>query len=226
MKNNFKKVTAIVLSSLGILASAPSAFCAPKNKIIKLTPAEKIQEATEPSKCDSELAFPEPKFSKPLQNLSGNFNPNIIKKNNVMLNTPNALGPNLFLKDSNYIQDRIRLRGTVAAPLVGPIVNNQLFRSQTEITSLSLPKAVIIDDNAFEGCTNLNELFLGSFMEYVSPKAFEGCNPNLKIVWYNLVYTIPEFLSVFASKEETSPTYKYAVNTEEETSSFYNITKR
>ena len=30
MKNNFKKVTAIVLSSLGILASAPSAFCVPK----------------------------------------------------------------------------------------------------------------------------------------------------------------------------------------------------
>ncbi len=30
MKSNFKKLTAITLSSLGILASAPSAFCAPK----------------------------------------------------------------------------------------------------------------------------------------------------------------------------------------------------
>ena len=30
MKNSFKKLTAITLSSLGILASAPSAFCAPK----------------------------------------------------------------------------------------------------------------------------------------------------------------------------------------------------
>lgn len=56
MKSNFKKFTAITLSSLGILASAPSAFCAPKacpnsaKKNNNITNAPKKHVQTESSK--------------------------------------------------------------------------------------------------------------------------------------------------------------------------------
>ena len=56
MKSNFKKLTAITLSSLGILASAPSAFCAPKacpnsaKKNNNITNAPKKRVQTESSK--------------------------------------------------------------------------------------------------------------------------------------------------------------------------------
>ena len=226
MKNNLKKLTAIALSSLGILASAPSAFCAPKSKLVTHTPTEKTYQETAPIKRDDKLDFPEPVLLKSLK-----FNP---QKNFVTPDTQknDSIEQSFLLSDKynicslKYSWPEIKLSGTISAPFAKNTVEEKAFLNQVEMTSLSLPRVSKIDEYAFEGCENLNMLFLTSFIDSVSPRAFEGCNPSLKIVLSNYVYTVPEFLNMFASIEENATTYNYAVNTDEETLSFYNIAKR
>ena len=227
----FKKFTAIALSSLGILTSAPSAFCAPKGKLSDVT---KSYEVTSPTKRDSKLKLPDLESLWDLPPLSSISHSEINKKNSPKQNTPNINFYNqvLQLNDEYSIGklahswSKIKLPRIVSAPFAGPKVEEKAFLNQVEMTRLYLPKVCRIDEYAFEGCRNLNVLFLTSSIESVSPRAFERCSPYLKIVWCDSVYTVPEFLSMFASVEEDATTYNYAVNTDEEILSFYNIARR
>ena len=223
MKNNLKKLTAIALSSLGILASAPSAFCVPKSKLATHTLAKKTYQGTAPFKRDDKLDFPEPVFLK--------LNP---QKNCVTSDTEEddnidqgfLLADNYNICSLEYSWPEIKLSGAISAPFAKNKVEEKAFLNQVEMTSLHLPRVSRIDEYAFEGCENLKMLFLSSFIDSVSPRAFEECNPSLKIVLNNYIYTVPEFLNMFASMEENATTYNYAVNTDEEILSFYNIAKR
>lgn len=230
----FKKFSAIALLSLGILNLAPSALCAPKNKAPKVSAAEKCYEATAPTKCDSQIKLPDVASLVTLPPLSSDSYSGANKRNDTAPITPNSnISRRSFLLTDEYsigklehTWSKIKLLGMVAAPFAGPKVEEQAFLNQVEMTSLYLPKITRIDEYAFEGCRNLNKLFLTSSIESVSPRAFEKCSPYLKIIWCDSVYTVPEFLSMFASIEENATTYNYAVNTDEQTLSFFNIARR
>lgn len=228
-----KKLTAIALSSLGILASAPSALCG-KVKVLlpKINSIDKSYDATAPAPNNSKLTFSSPTFLGPLPRLSSNFYAKVTEKNHVSSITNNYLKPDFVITDDKsidklkYSRAVLRLKGIIAAPLARPKVSEKAFLNQVDMTTLFLPLVSRIDEYAFEGCRNLNMLFLASSIESVSPRAFAKCNPNLKIVYHGFIYTIPQFLSMFASIEENATTYNYAVNSDEETLSFFNFAKR
>lgn len=228
-----KKLTAIALSSLGILASAPSALCG-KVKVLlpKINSIDKGYDAAAPAPNDSELTFPSPAFLGPLPRLSSNFHAEVTEKNHVSSITNNYLKPDFVITNDKsigkleYSWSALRLKGVIAAPLAQPKVGEKAFLNQVYITTIFLPLVNRIDEYAFEGCRNLDMLFLTSSIESVSPRAFAKCNPNLKIVYHGFIYTIPKFLSMFASIEENATTYNYAVNSDEQTLSFFNFSRR
>lgn len=230
----FKKFAAITLSSLGILVSAPSALCGPKVKVLlpQINSIEKDYNATAPARTDNELKFSSLKSLGPLPPLSLNSHAKVTKRNHVNPITNNYLEPNFVIYDDKSIDKLkyswavLRLKGIIAAPLARPKVSEKAFLNQVDMTTLFLPLVSRIDEYAFEGCRNLNMLFLTSNIESVSPMAFARCNRNLKIVYHDSIYTIPQFLSMFASIEENATTYNYAVNSDEETLSFFNFAKR
>lgn len=230
----FKKFAAITLSSLGILVSAPSALCGPKVKVLlpQINSIEKDYNATAPARTDNELKFSSLKSLGPLPPLSLDSHAEVTKRNHVNPITNNYLEPNFVIYDDKSIDKlkyswaALRLKGIIAAPLARPKVSEKAFLNQVDMTTLFLPLVSRIDEYAFEGCRNLNMLFLTSNIESVSPRAFAKCNRNLKIVYHGFIYTVPQFLSMFASIEEDATTYNYAVNSDEETLSFFNFARR
>ena len=228
-----KKLIAIALSSLGILASAPSALCG-KVKVLlpKINSIDKCCNAAAPAPNDSELTFSSPAFLGSLPHLSSNSHAEVSEKNHASSVTNNYLKPDFVITEDGSIDKlkyswlALRLQGVIAAPLAWPKVGERAFLNQAYMTTLFLPLVNRIDEYAFEGCTNLKMLFLTSSIESVSPRAFAKCNPNLKIVYHGFIYTIPKFLSMFASIEENATTYNYAVNSDEQILSFFNFSRR
>lgn len=145
---------------------------------------------------------------------------------------PNGLLTYTLLPDAKNISEQqyslgsMKLSGVVKAPYATNLVRKKAFLNQKDITVLILPKIKKIDEYAFKGCKNLNTLILSENIECVSPKAFEGCNPQLAIFVDRFVYNIQQFLQIFGPKKENIPDYDYAVNSDEEILSFFNISKR
>ena len=230
----FKKFAAITLSSLGILVSAPSALCSPKVKILlpHINSIEKDYDATAPAHTDNELKFSSVESLGSLPPLSFDSHAKVTEKNHVNPITNNYLEPNFVIYDEEsigklkYSWVALKLKGVIAAPFAWPKVCEKAFLNQAYMTTLFLPAVKRIDEYAFEGCRNLKMLFLTPTIESVSPRAFANCNPYLKIVYHGFIYTVPQFLSMFASIEEDATTYNYAVNSDEETLSFFNFARR
>ena len=230
----FKKFATITLSSLGILVSSPSALCSPKVKILlpHINSIEKGYDATAPAHTDNELKFSSVESLGSLPPLSFDSHAKVTEKNHVNPITNNYLEPNFVIYDEESIDKlkyswvALKLKGVIAAPFAWPKVCEKAFLNQAYMTTLFLPAVNRIDEYAFEGCRNLKMLFLTPTIESVSPRAFANCNPYLKIVYHGFIYTGPQFLSMFASIEEDATTYNYAVNSDEETLSFFNFARR
>ena len=152
--------------------------------------------------------------------------------NNKSTIAPNGLLTYTLLPDAKNISEQqysigsMKLRGVVKAPYATNLVRKKAFLNQKDMAVLILPKIKKIDEYAFKGCKNLNTLILSDNIECVSPKAFEGCNPQLAIFVDRFIYNIPQFLQIFGPKNENIPDYNYAVNSDEEIVSFFNISKR
>ena len=168
MKNSVKKITAIALSSLGILASAPSAFCTKKNLAKKTNPT---------NHCMPEYST---ENSKPIVNVPDRF---------FELQESGDLVPGRY---SNFLIDEF-----LAAPHASGTVRKNAFHNQTRLISIFLPLIQRIEGYAFNGCKNLKILILSKNLKSIDPKAFAGCNPSLVIYIDNAIYTISELLAHF-----------------------------
>lgn len=88
-----------------------------------------------------------------------------------------------------------KLNGIVQALHAGPIIEEKAFLNQTNLWVLYLPNAKTINRYGFEGYKNLKALVLASYIEYIHHEAFKWCDSKLKIVCYDICYTIPEFFT-------------------------------
>lgn len=170
MKLNLKKLAAVALSSLGILTAMPSAFCSKEMKNSK-------------------------KLRLPHVSLSHKPKKNTKKPKIVIVNMPNQiislpehgdLFPNRY---SGFL-----FYGQLTAPYASGTAMTAAFRNQSKLTSISLPLIQAIENYAFEGCNSLETIILTENLKYIYPKAFEGCNPNVKINFEGYDLTISEFL--------------------------------
>ena len=176
MKNNIKKIISVTLSSIGLLASVPSAFC------IK----ETNERRTAPRNARS-LDEPQNEIE------NGRY---------VVNNSPGRVF--VLQEDSNLTTNRysrILISGKVMAPNAAGIVKSNAFYEQSRITELSLPKIQEIEAFAFHGCTSLRYLTLSNNLIHVDQQAFEGCNPDLIIHFNNHNYTINDFLEFFSTNQ-------------------------
>lgn len=173
MKNNIKKLTAIALSSLGVLTLAPSAFCS--------------KESSNKKKASQEKSYAPNKELNYMEN--GRYILREIPRRAIMLQEQGDLMTNRY--------SNILISGKVVAPLASGIVKRRAFYEQSRITSLSLPSIQGIESFAFEGCSNLKTLEVTDTLTNVDPRAFKGCNPNLIINFNDISYTIDEFLRYF-----------------------------
>lgn len=173
MKNNIKKLAAVALSSLGVLTSAPSAFCS--------------KESSNKEKASQEKSYAPNKELDYMEN--GRYIVSEIPRRVFMLQERGDLATNRY--------SNILISGKIVAPLASGIVKRRAFYEQSRITSLSLPLVQGIEPFAFEGCSNLRTLEVTDSLTHVDPKAFKGCNPNLIINFNDISYTIDEFLRYF-----------------------------
>lgn len=148
MKNSFKKFAVIALSSLEILALAPSAF-----------------------------------YSKPMD--PRRFAMEEMPKRMVVVQDQGDLFPGRYTTP---------IEGNLIAPYITGTVMKGAFRNQSQLTSISLPGAQVIEERAFEGCTSLETIFLTESLKCIYPKTFQGCNPNVIINFAGYEFTLKGFI--------------------------------
>lgn len=176
MKNNVKKIISIALSSFGILASAPSAFCLRETNERRTAPRN--FHAWDETQLEME---------------NGRY---------VARSYPGRVCT--LQENGDLIADRysfVFISGKVAAPHAAGIVKSNAFYEQSRITELSLPKIQGIEAYAFNGCTSLRYLALSSDLLHIDPQAFDGCNPDLIINFNGHNYTINDFLEFFSANQ-------------------------
>ena len=176
MKNNIKKIISIALSSFGILASAPSAFC--------------IRETNERRTAPRNFR------------VLGETQPEIENGRYVARSCPGCICT--LQEDGNLMTNRyslVLISGKVSAPRAAGVVKSNAFYEQSKITELSLPKIKGIEAYAFNGCTSLRYLTVSSDLVHIDPQAFEGCNPDLIIHFNGHNYTINDFLEFFSANQ-------------------------
>ena len=179
MKNNFKKFTAITLSSLGMLTSTPSAFCAPKSNLTKLTPTEKAHETTAPTKCDSEL-----KFSSSTPSAF-----HAIKIRKSTCKTALILGKKISPKSIGHLVNAKCLE----APLAN-IIKSLSFAYQTNLEKITFKNVDYLGSYAFINCDKLKEIVFTDRLRSIEANAFLGCKKDVKIIYRGNTYSVPEFL--------------------------------
>lgn len=84
--------------------------------------------------------------------------------------------------------------GNLIAPYITGVVKKGAFRNQSQLTSISLPWAQVIEERAFEGCTSLETIFLTESLKCIYPKTFQGCNPNVVINFAGYEFTLKGFI--------------------------------
>ncbi len=172
MKNSFKKFAAITLSSLGILAAMPSAFCS----------KETNERRTAPRNLNvSDRDYYEIENGRYVaRNTTGRIS---------VIQMTGDLVAGMY---SKYL-----ICGSIMAPRAAGTVKTNAFYGQSRLTSISLPSIKKIEAEAFDGCTSLQDLFLTNSLTEVNPRAFDGCNPDLIVHLNGIPYTINEFLEHF-----------------------------
>lgn len=197
MKNNFKKLTAIAISSLGILASAPSAFCAPKMKLPKLSSLEKCDETTSPTQSDSELAF---SGSTPSAFRALKITPEL-KDYKVIDGSTNPYCKSAFTtkvltgeKITEQSVGGIINEKFLEAPFAKVVVDSSLSH-QPNLEKIKFGKVDYLGSNAFKNCDKLKEIVFNDKLTLIEPGAFAGCRKDLKIIYKGKKYSVPELLS-------------------------------
>lgn len=196
MKNSIKKITALALSSLGILASAPSSFCVPRTSPSDLNPAEKSYRTTAPMKSSSNLVISDstPSAFRVLKLVPGLKNYRVItppSKHNIKppFSTEVITSENITKKSLNYIVGANCLEAPFAT-----VVQEYALSNQPNLQRINLPNVSYLGYGAFANCEKLKEVVLNNEILRIDSGAFVGCNKDLKIIFKGRQYPVTEIM--------------------------------
>lgn len=200
MKMNFKKSSAIAISALSILASAPSALCTRKttpseNHICR---GENYEIRTRPVHFNIHDNSP---IQRPIASRQPFSIPDALKPFGKAIKI-NHSDKSLFssieiFKDKEITEQSLGhlIEKTQFEAPSAETVEERGFSNQIYLKKIALPKVSYLGSFAFEYCDSLEEVVFTDKLTQIESNAFVGCNKDLKIIYNGERYTIPQLFS-------------------------------
>ncbi len=210
MKISFKKSTAMAISALSILVSAPSAFCSPRavpsevhctreSYDINFKPMNNIRNLPQSLKTAQKL------LETSTLNTCDEVDDDIYHSDRSLFSTEVLTNDEVTTKSLDHLVKKSHLEAPFAT-----VVGDYGFTNQINVKKIVLPKVSYLGSYAFEYCDNLEEVVFTNKLTHIEPGAFARCNKNLKIVYEGKVYSITGLLSKIRPTVKVSisaPTY-------------------